>query len=285
MKGLLNKYTFEFLDIQTNKVETKKYSYVLSNKEFLKIRFENLKPLKIKKYSFYKIMSLVEMYPEENILFLYEKPSLENLKINSTSFNLNNDNNNIINNEKSEAFKKIQQSIEINEGNYNQKYLMNKYLMKFFKYIYYIYIILGLIILIHLIFYILSDYFNICLYIFTCFILLIFIFYLSYIGIYKYNGFEKINDEINEDDMNKYKNLIYKLNNGIFVLTLINILIIHFKKLETEQLFNYIKDYMWLMNLINLLILFVSALAIIFFDKLNDVYYTKINMEMENFIS
>jgi len=283
MKGLLNKYTFEFLDIQTNKVETKKYSYVLSNKEFLKIRFENLKTLKIKKYSFYKIMSLVEMYPEENILFLYEKPSLENLKINSTSFNLNNDNN--IHNEKSEAFKKIQQSLEINEGNYNQKYLMNKYLMTFFKYIYYIYIIFGLIILIHLIFYILSDYFNICLYIFTCFILIIFIFYLSYIGIFKYNGFEKKNDEINEDDINRYKNLIYKLNNGIFILTLINILIIHFKKLETEQLFNYIKDYMWLMNLINLLILFVSALAIIFFDKLNDVYYTKINMEMENFIS
>jgi hypothetical protein len=51
MKGLLNKYTFEFLDIQTNKVETKKYSNVLSNKEFLKIRFENLKSLKIKTYS------------------------------------------------------------------------------------------------------------------------------------------------------------------------------------------------------------------------------------------
>lgn len=284
MKGLLNKYTFEFLDIQTNKVETKKYSNVLSNKEFLKIRFENLKSLKIKTYSFYKIMSLIEMYPEENILFLYEKPSLENLKINSTSSNLNYDNN-INNNEKSEAFKKIQQSLEINEGNYNQKYIMNKYLMKFYKYIYYIYIILGLIILIHLIFYILSDYFNICLYIFTCIILLIFIFYLSYIGIYKYNGFEKINDNINEDDINRYKKLIYNLNNGIFVLTLINILIIHFKKLETEKLFNYIKDYMWLMNFINLLILFVSALAIIFFDKLNDVYYTKINMEMENFIS
>ena len=68
-------------------------------------------------------------------------------------------------------------------------------------------------------------------------------------------------------------------------MTLINILIIHFKKLETEKLFNYIKDYMWLMNFINLLILFVSALAIIFFDKLNDVYYTKINMELEKFIS
>jgi predicted ferric reductase len=68
-------------------------------------------------------------------------------------------------------------------------------------------------------------------------------------------------------------------------MSLINILIIHFKNIETEKLYFYIKDYMWFMNTIYLLFLLSSAAVLIFYDKLNETYYTKINMEMENLIS
>ena len=240
-------------------------------------------------------MNLSSLYPEENILFYHideeekdnndiKKDIIEKefkisygsnpLDYNNNNYNINNSNNNNYNYEK-EIFQKIQQGFKIENDNSRIYYY-------FYKYSYYFYGIFGILLSLHFAFFFLSDYFCLNVYLITLLILIVCLFYLSYIGIFKYNGVENSYNSVNSEEMTK---LIYRLIIINSILTILNLLIIDVKKFKGENLTNYIKGNLFFLNIFYIFLLAGELFALINFSKINDIYSTSLNVEMERLIA
>ena len=286
MEKLNNEFEFESTKIQVNQNGLELYSKILSNHNKVIIRSNN-NMIKIYTKSYYKIMNLSSLYPEENILFYYideeEKDNNDNKKdiiekefkisYGSNPLDYYNNNNNNYNFEK-EIFNKIQQGFKIENDNSRIYYY-------FYKYSYYFYGIFGILLSLHFALFILSDYFCLNFYLITLLILIVCLFYLSYIGIFKYNGVENSYNSVNSEEMTK---LIYRLIIINSILTILNLIIIDMKKLKGENLTNYIKENLFFLNLFYILLLAGELFALINFSKINDIYSTSLNVEMERLI-
>ena len=288
MEKINNEFPIES-DIQVNQNELKLYTKILSNHNKIIIRInDNINEIYTKSY--YKIMSLGFLYPEENILFTLnedeEKDDNDNkndsnniekeFKISYGSNPLDyykNDEKN--NNFEMGIFNKIQQGFLTEKDNSRIYYY-------FYKYSYYFYGIFGIFLSLHFALFFLSDYFCINFYLITLLILIVCLFYLSYIGIFKYNGVENSYNSVNSEEMTK---LLYKLIILNSILTLLNLIIINLKKLKGENLTNYIQGKLFLLNLFYIFLLAGELFALYNFSKINDIYYTSLNVEMERLIS
>ena len=287
MEKLNNEFEFESTNIQVNQNGLELYSKILSNHNKVIIRSNN-NMIKIYTKSYYKIMNLSSLYPEENILFYYideeekdnndiKKDIIEKefkISYGSNPLDYYNNNNNNYNFEK-EIFNKIQQGFKIENDNSRIYYY-------FYKYSYYFYGIFGILLSLHFALFILSDYFCLNFYLITLLILIVCLFYLSYIGIFKYNGVENSYNSVNSEEMTK---LLYKLIILNSILTLLNLIIINMKKLKGENLTNYIQGKLFLLNLFYIFLLAGELFALYNFSKINDIYYTSLNVEMERLIS
>ena len=162
MEKINNEFPIES-DIQVNQNELKLYTKILSNHNKIIIRInDNINEIYTKSY--YKIMSLGFLYPEENILFTLNEDEEKNdndnkndfnniekefkisygsnpLDYNNNNYNINNSNNNNYNYEK-EIFQKIQQGFKIENDNSRIYYY-------FYKYSYYFYGIFGILLSLH----------------------------------------------------------------------------------------------------------------------------------------
>ena len=286
MEKINNEFPIES-DIQVNQNELKLYTKILSNHNKIIIRInDNINEIYTKSY--YKIMSLGFLYPEENILFYYideeEKDNNDNKKdiiekefkisygSNPLDYYKNDEKNN---NFEMGIFNKIQQGFLTEKDNSRIYYY-------FYKYSYYFYGIFGIFLSLHFALFFLSDYFCINFYLITLLILIVCLFYLSYIGIFKYNGVENSYNSVNSEEMTK---LLYKLIILNSILTLLNLIIINMKKLKGENLTNYIQGKLFLLNLFYIFLLAGELFALYNFSKINDIYYTSLNVEMERLIS
>ena len=293
MEKLNNEFEIESTNIQVNQNGLELYSKILSNHNKVIVRSNN-NMIEIYTKSYYKIMNLSSLYPEENILFYYideeEKDNNDNKKdiiekefkisygsnpldYNNNNYNINNSNNNNYNYEK-EIFQKIQQGFKIENDNSRIYYY-------FYKYSYYFYGIFGILLSLHFALFILSDYFCLNFYLITLLILIVCLFYLSYIGIFKYNGVENSYNSVNSEEMTK---LIYRLIIINSILTILNLIIIDMKKLKGENLTNYIKGNLFFLNIFYIILLAGELFALINFSKINDIYSTSLNVEMERLI-
>jgi hypothetical protein len=288
MEKINNEFPIES-DIQVNQNELKLYTKILSNHNKIIIRInDNINEIYTKSY--YKIMSLGFLYPEENILFTLNEDEEKDDNDNKNDFNniekefkisygsnpldyYKNDEKN--NNFEMGIFNKIQQGFLTEKDNSRIYYY-------FYKYSYYFYGIFGIFLSLHFALFFLSDYFCINFYLITLLILIVCLFYLSYIGIFKYNGVENSYNSVNSEEMTK---LIYKLIILNSILTLLNLIIINMKKLKGENLTNYIQGKLFLLNLFYIFLLAGELFALYNFSKINDIYYTSLNVEMERLIS
>ena len=294
MEKLNNEFEIESTNIQVNQNGLELYSKILSNHNKVIIRSNN-NMIKIYTKSYYKIMNLSSLYPEENILFYHideeekdnndiKKDIIEKefkisygsnpLDYNNNNYNINNSNNNNYNYEK-EIFQKIQQGFKIENDNSRIYYY-------FYKYSYYFYGIFGILLSLHFALFFLSDYFCLNVYLITLLILIVCLFYLSYIGIFKYNGVENSYNSVNSEEMTK---LIYRLIIINSILTILNLLIIDVKKFKGENLTNYIKGNLFFLNIFYIFLLAGELFALINFSKINDIYSTSLNVEMERLIA
>ena len=275
MEKLNNEFEIESTNIQVNQNELELYSKILSNHNKVIVRSNN-NMIEIYTKSYYKIMNLSSLYPEENILFYHideeekdnndiKKDIIEKeFKISygsnpldyNNNYNINNSNNNNYNYEK-EIFQKIQQGFKIENDNSRIYYY-------FYKYSYYFYGIFGILLSLHFALFILSDYFCLNFYLITLLILIVCLFYLSYIGIFKYNGVENSYNSVNSEEMTK---LIYRLIIINSILTILNLLIIDVKKLKGENLTNYIKGNLFFLNIFYIFLLAGELFALINFSK------------------
>ncbi len=294
MEKLNNEFEIESTNIQVNQNGLELYSKILSNHNKVIVRSNN-NMIEIYTKSYYKIMNLSSLYPEENILFYHideeekdnndiKKDIIEKefkisygsnpLDYNNNNYNINNSNNNNYNYEK-EIFQKIQQGFKIENDNSRIYYY-------FYKYSYYFYGIFGILLSLHFALFILSDYFCLNFYLITLLILIVCLFYLSYIGIFKYNGVENSYNSVNSEEMTK---LIYRLIIINSILTILNLLIIDVKKFKGENLTNYIKGNLFFLNIFYIFLLAGELFALINFSKINDIYSTSLNVEMERLIA
>ena len=287
MEKLNNEFEIESTNIQVNQNELELYSKILSNHNKVIVRSNN-NMIEIYTKSYYKIMNLSSLYPEENILFYHideeekdnndiKKDIIEKefkISYGSNPLDYYNNNNNNYNFEK-EIFNKIQQGFKIENDNSRIYYY-------FYKYSYYFYGIFGILLSLHFALFILSDYFCLNFYLITLLILIVCLFYLSYIGIFKYNGVENSYNSVNSEEMTK---LIYRLIIINSILTILNLLIIDVKKLKGENLTNYIKGNLFFLNIFYIFLLAGELFALINFSKINDIYSTSLNVEMERLIA
>ena len=204
-------YSLKDIQIADNDVE--QFRLILGKKDFVSIHLNALNPIyiNIEMHSFLKINQLIQVYPEENIVFMYNKQVLytpsNSLRISRSSINCSrNRNSSLSDSFKNENMKNIKEEIintdiikpsnnekiifstpiniqssiekEIynsNNNNNNDAFLNNvKNFQKFrnenddkskrkfilFKWIYHFYLIVGIIILLHYISFINSEYYN-----------------------------------------------------------------------------------------------------------------------------
>jgi hypothetical protein len=287
MEKLNNEFEIESTNIQVNQNGLELYSKILSNHNKVIVRSNN-NMIEIYTKSYYKIMNLSSLYPEENILFYHideeekdnndikkdiiEKEFKISYGSNPLDYYKNDEKNN---NFEMGIFNKIQQGFLTEKDNSRIYYY-------FYKYSYYFYGIFGIFLSLHFALFFLSDYFCLNVYLITLLILIVCLFYLSYIGIFKYNGVENSYNSVNSEEMTK---LLYKLIILNSILTLLNLIIINMKKLKGENLTNYIQGKLFLLNLFYIFLLAGELFALYNFSKINDIYYTSLNVEMERLIS
>lgn len=288
MEKLKEEFEIEPINIQVNQNELESYSKILLNHNKLLIRVIN-ENITINTKSFFKIMNLGNLYPEENILFYHiedkeeeeeeKKKTINSNKEFKISYGSNPLDYNKINDKNDNfeigIFNKIQQGFKNDDNN-------NKYYYYFYKYIYYFYGTFAIFLSLHFIHFCFSNYFSLNLYLLTLLSLIISLYYLSYIGIFIYNGVENSYNSVNSEEMTK---LLYKLIILNSILTLLNLIIINMKKLKGENLTNYIQGKLFLLNLFYIFLLAGELFALYNFSKINDIYYTSLNVEMERLIS
>jgi hypothetical protein len=89
-------------------------------------------------------------------------------------------------------------------------------------------------------------------------------------------------NSVNSEEMTK---LIYRLIIINSILTILNLLIIDVKKFKGENLTNYINGNLFFLNIFYIFLLAGELLALINFSKINDIYSTSLNVEMERLIA
>ena len=196
------------------------FRYVLENKEYLYICLDqnNHIYITINNHSFLKINQMIKSYPEENVVFIFDKNAISsshnNHRLSRISIKSNKRKEEIINTEivNPNIYNQINNSYSqyiyidtSNNDNQNIQYLRNnsmgemqnstntiyntkKYLI--FKWIFHFYLIVGFIIFIHFlsfIFYIHNESF----YKWVCILLIISLFYVGLCGIKNKNSNER----------------------------------------------------------------------------------------------
>ena len=307
---------YSLKDIQITNNDVEQFRIILGSKDFVSIHINALNPIyiNIKIHSFLKINQLLEIYPEENIVFIYNKQVLytpsNSLRISRSSINCSkNRNSSLSDSFKNENMKNIKEEIintDIIKPSKNEKiifstpiniqssiekeiYNNNKYnnnndeflnnvknyqkyknenddsKRKFilFKWIYHFYLIVGIIILLHYISFIYSEYYNnSSLYKWICILLIISLLYVGYIGIKNKNP--------NEQNFIFKKNNLFKINFFIFAITIISFVGLAL----VGNYFNFIKGQGiigYLIGLIYIITLIVEALYIIYYDVIIDI--------------
>ena len=307
---------YSLKDIQITNNDVEQFRIILGSKDFVSIHINALNSIyiNIKIHSFLKINQLLEIYPEENIVFIYNKQVLytpsNSLRISRSSINCSrNRNSSLSDSFKNENMKNIKEEIintDIIKPSKNEKiifstpiniqssiekeiYNNNKYndnnneflnnvknyqkyknenddsKRKFilFKWIYHFYLIVGIIILLHYISFIYSEYYNnSSLYKWICILLIISLLYVGYIGIKNKNP--------NEQNFIFKKNNLFKINFFIFAITIISFVGLAL----VGNYFNFIKGQGiigYLIGLIYIITLIVEALYIIYYDVIIDI--------------
>ena len=308
-------YSLKDIQIADNDVE--QFRLILGSKDFVSIHLNALNPIyiNIEMHSFLKINQLIQVYPEENIVFMYNKQVLytpsNSLRISRSSINCSrNRNSSLSDSFKNENMKNIKEEIintdiikpsknekiifstPINiqssiekeiynnkkfNNNNNDEFLNNiKNYQKYknenddskrkfilFKWIYHFYLIVGIIILLHYISFINSEYYNnSSLYKWICILLIISLLYVGYIGIKNKNP--------NEQNFIFKKNNLFKINFFIFAITIISFVGLAL----VGNYFNFIKGQGiigYLIGLIYIITLIVEALYIIYYDVIIDI--------------
>jgi hypothetical protein len=307
-------YSLKDIQIADNDVE--QFRLILGSKDFVSIHLNTLNPIyiNIEMHSFLKINQLIQVYPEENIVFMYNKQVLytpsNSLRISRSSINCSrNRNSSLSDSFKNENMKNIKEEIintDIIKPSNNEKiifstpiniqssiekeiYNNNKYnnnndeflnnvknyqkyknenddsKRKFilFKWIYHFYLIVGIIILLHYISFINSEYYNnSSLYKWICILLIISLLYVGYIGIKNKNS--------NEQNFIFKKNNLFKINFFIFAITIISFVGLAL----VGNYFNFIKGQGiigYLIGLLYIITLIVEALYIIYYDVIIDI--------------
>jgi hypothetical protein len=287
MEKLNNEFEIESTNIQVNQNGLELYSKILSNHNKVIVRSNN-NMIEIYTKSYYKIMNLSSLYPEENILFYHideEEKDNNDIKkdIIEKEFKISYGSNPLVYNKinyKNDNFEigifnKIQQGFKNDDNN-------NKYYYYFYKYIYYFYGTFAIFLSLHFIHFCFSNYFSLNLYLLTLLSLIISLYYLSYIGIFIYNGVENSYNSVNSEEMTKS---IYKLMIINSILTFLNLFIIDIKNLKGNNLTNYTQGKLLFLNSCYITLLIGELFALYNFSKINDIYYTSLNVEMERLIS
>jgi len=336
------------IDITIN--EADQFRNILINRDFVTIHINSLIPnyININNHSFVKINKLLQSYPEDNVVFLYNKKVLvtatNSFRLSRNSMNCSRNNNSSLsdsfNNEKlkhvrttreeiintdirnpkpnNKIFEKIlfkspiniQSSIEkevIREkngkntnNNKDDNVILNnnmKNLQKFnnnnmlknnnknsdrkvgnknliiFKWLYHFYLIVGICLLLHYISFIFSEY-NSFFYKFICFLLIICLIYIGYIGIKNENSNNQ-NIFFNGDN-------IFWTNFFIFILTIISFIGLaiiggYFEFIKSQGFFGY------LICLIYIITLIVEAIYVIYYDVIiEEIFWEKTNNSENN---
>ena len=251
----------------------------------------------IDKYSFFKINQMINSTPEESIVFKFHHKILLNpneiskITIYSNSSSLSNSIHfeNIESNENIDKLP-INNKLENHNVFENKKYINNKtdlnnkdiFLDKkaknnssisniirqklfLFKWIYHFYLISGIVIFLHYISFIVSEYNYISFYKYMCIILII---CLLYIG---YSGVKNINFKSN--NFNYVKNDLFWINFIILILTMITFIGLglvgrHFEFIRKQGIIGY------LIFIFYLALIIIESIYILYFDIINnEIYY------------
>ena len=201
---------------------------------------------------------------EEIINTDIQKPSVHEKIIFSTPINIqssiekeaNNNNNNNNNDIFMKNIKNYKKYKNENDDQSKRKFIV-------FKWIYHFYLIVGIIILLHYISFINSEYYNnSSLYKWICILLIISLLYVGYIGIKNKNS--------NEQNFLLKGNNLFKINFFIFAITIISFVGLGL----VGNYFNFIKGQGiigYLIGLIYIVALIVEALYIIYYDVIIDI--------------
>ena len=309
-------YSIKDKEITNNSINN--FRYILENKNDFSIHINKFKHeyIPIKSYSFLKINQMIESFPEENIVFIFDKkvlytprtssrfsrnslnnrsnsssfsssfkkPNLKNLKeeiINTDIINpkineqINNDineninidshNNNNNNNQDDVNFKNNIQNIQKARSNSSDFDMQkNKTINKRFliyKWIYHYYIIVALIILLHYITFIYSEY-NESFYKWVCVLLVVSLLFVGYFSLRNRNS----NDRslfFNGDNL-------FWTHFFIFVLTIVSLAGLvsaggKFKFIESQKIIGYLMIAVYLITLV------IEAIYVIYYDVIIEV--------------
>ena len=277
---------------------------VIDSKDYFSIYIDNRTSeiyIYIHKYSYFKISQMINAYPEENIVFKFHHKILltpheiSKISIYSNSSSLSNSiiieniedidktidkgpTNNKIENYNSFENKKY---ISNKDGLNNKDIFIDKNIKKnnssisniikqklfLFKWIYHFYLISGIVIFLHYISFIVSEYNYISFYKYMCIILIICLLYIGYSGVKNLN--------FKSRNYNYIKNDLFWINFIILILTMITFIGLglvgrHFQFVRKQGLIGY------LIFIFYLALIIVEAIYIFFlyFDIINnEIYY------------
>lgn len=277
---------------------------VIDSKDYFSIYINRTSEIYIyaHKYSIFKISQMINTYPEENIVFKFHQKILltpheiSKISIYSNSSSLS---NSIIIEHIEDINKTIDKKIEkesINNKieNYNvfenKKYISNipdlnnknifidkkvnnnssisniiKQKLFLFKWIYHFYLISGIVILLHYISFIVSEYNYISFYKYICIILIICLLYIGYSGVKNLN--------IKSRNYHYVKKDLFWVNFIILILTMITFIGLglvgrHFQFVRKQGIIGY------LIFIFYLTLIFVETIYLLYFDIINnEIYY------------
>ncbi len=275
---------------------------VIDSKDYFSIYIDNRTSeiyIYIHKYSYFKISQMINAYPEENIVFKFHHKILltpheiSKISIYSNSSSLSNSiiieniedidktidkgpTNNKIENYNSFENKKY---ISNKDGLNNKDIFIDKNIKKnnssisniikqklfLFKWIYHFYLISGIVIFLHYISFIVSEYNYISFYKYMCIILIICLLYIGYSGVKNLN--------FKSRNYNYIKNDLFWINFIILILTMITFIGLglvgrHFQFVRKQGIIGY------LIFIFYLALIIVEAIYILYFDIINnEIYY------------
>jgi hypothetical protein len=261
--------------------------------------------INIHKYSFFKISQMINAYPEENIVFKFHHKILltpheiSKISIYSNSSSLSNSIIESFENIDKSIGKSIDKKIDKESKNnklekYNdfehKKYITNKTAINnkdtfidkkvknnsslsniikqklfLFKWIYHFYLISGIVIFLHYISFIVSEYNYISFYKYICIILIICLLYIGYSGVKNLN--------IKSRNYHYVKKDLFWVNFIILILTMITFIGLglvgeHFQFVRKQGIIGY------LIFIFYLTLIIVEAIYILYFDIINnEIYY------------
>ena len=259
----------------------------------------------IHKYSFYRISQMINSYPEENIVFKFHHKILltpneiSKISIYSNSSSLSNSiiesiedidknidkkkerekekeliNNKLENHNTFENKKNKTNNTSLNNKDKlidkkvkNNSSISNiiKQKLFLFKWIYHFYLISGIVIFLHYISFIVSEYNYTSFYKYMCIILIICLLYIGYSGVKNLN--------FKSRNYNYIKNDLFWINFIILILTMITFIGLglvgkHFQFVRKQGIIGY------LIFIFYLALIIVEAIYILYFDIINnEIYY------------